>query len=187
MVRDMLLRQASRREALRLGVAGTALGVAGLVIAPAGQASAQVTGPESVQVAEIYELQAAFHRAKTAQDIALMMSLWDPAATLDYRGDPHSPYVGFAQLRAFWLQSGSFTHRRFSLVPSFKTAIRVRGDEAWLYFECHDVGDYDQPGRYIAHDSFLAGTLRKRAGAWVFWAMTAGLAAPLSPDHDYFP
>lgn len=187
MIGDALTRKASRREALRLGVAGTALGVAGLLAAPAGPAAAQVRGPESVQVAEIYELQAAFHRAKTAQDIALMMSLWDPAATLAYRGDPNSPYIGFARLRAFWLSSGSFTHRRFSLVPSFKTEIRVHGEEAYLYFECHDIGDYDQPSRYIAHDSFLAGTLRKRGGAWVFWNMTAGIAAPLSADHYYFP
>lgn len=187
MVRDRLLRSASRREALRLGVAGAALGVAGLVLPTAGSASAQVTGPESTQVAEIYELQAAFHRAKTAQDIALMMSLWDPAGVLDYQGDPNSPYVGFARLRAFWLGSGSFTHRRFSLVPSFKTEIRVRGDEAYLYFECHDIGDYDQPTRFIAHDSFLAGTLRQRAGRWIFWRMTAGLSSPLSADHYYYP
>ncbi len=35
-------------------------------------------GPESQQVGEIYQLQAAFHRAKTTQDLDLTMSLWDP-------------------------------------------------------------------------------------------------------------
>jgi hypothetical protein len=77
---------------------------------------AQVTGPESEQLGEIYELQAAFHRAKTTQDIDLMMSLWDPNGILNIQGDPNSPYVGFNQLKAFWLGSGSFTHPRFSLV-----------------------------------------------------------------------
>src|SRR5215472_15273711 len=73
------------------------------------------------QVGEIYQLQAAFHRAKSTQDIDLMMSLWAVDGKLTNQNDPHSPYVGSDELRAFWLSSGSFTHRRFSLVPSFKT------------------------------------------------------------------
>lgn len=94
-----------------------------------------------VDVGEIYKLQAAFHRAKTTQDINLMMSLWAIDGTLNNQGDPKSPYIGFDDLTSFWLNSGSFTHRRFSLVPSFKTQIQVDGHQAWLYFECHDVGD----------------------------------------------
>jgi hypothetical protein len=116
-----------------------------------------------------------------------MMSLWDVDGTLNVQGDPNSPYVGFDQLQAFWLRSGSFTHRRFSLVPSFKIKIEVQGHQAQLYFECHDVGDFDQPGRFIAADLFLAGTLRKVPGSWVFFDMTAGSAFPLSVDHNYFP
>ena len=150
-------------------------------------ARAQVSGPQSKQIGQIYQLQAAFHRAKTAQDIDLMMSLWDPDGTLTVQGDPNSPYVGFDQVKAFWLSSGSFTHRRFSFVPSFKIRIDVSGNEATLYFECHDVGDYDLPTRTINSDTFLAGTIRKLDGKWVFSNMTAGKAAPLSPDHYYFP
>jgi hypothetical protein len=89
-------------------------------------------------------------------------------------------------VRAFFLSSGSFTHRRFSLVPSFKIKIDVHGNTAFLYFECHDVGDYDLTTRFIASDTFLAGTLRKISGDWVFSDMTAGAAAPLSADHYYF-
>lgn len=151
------------------------------------QLQAQVSRPSSEQTGKIYQLQAAFHRAKTTQDIDLMMSLWDPNGILIVEGDPNSPYVGFDQLKAFWLSSGSFTHRRFSLVPSFKIRIRVFGDQASLYFECHDIGDYDLDSRYIASDTFLAGTLRHLNGKWVFSNMTAGKAAPLSPDHYYFP
>jgi hypothetical protein len=76
---------------------------------------AQVSGPATADVAQIYQLQAAFHRAKTAQDIELMMSLWDPKATLKVQGDLKSPYVGTEQLRGYWLNSGSFKNRRFSL------------------------------------------------------------------------
>lgn len=70
----------SRRSLLRTGIAGSALGVASLAapVLSMVDARAQVSGPESTQVAEIYELQAAFHRAKTTQDIDLMMSLWAP-------------------------------------------------------------------------------------------------------------
>ena len=162
-----------------------AMGVGGVTAANLGPAIAQVSGPATADVAQNYQLQAAFHQAKTAQDIELMMSLWDPKATLKIQGDPKSPYVGTEQLRAFWLNSGSFKNRRFSLVPSFKTRIAVRDNEASLYFECHDVADYDQPTRNIINDTFLAGTLRNVGGKWVFYDMSAGPATPLSLDRYY--
>ncbi len=168
--------------------------VTGLVIHTGGIAGSaripmhpQVAAPDSTQVELIYQLQAAFHRAKTNQDIELMMSLWDASATLTVQGNANQTFVGSQQIRSFWEASGSFTHRRFSLVPSFKTQIDVHGDEAWLYFECHDVGDYDLPDRSIASDTFLAGTVRNVGGKWVFSGMTAGKAFPLSVNHFYFP
>ena len=173
----------TRRRLLGLAVSSTAAGVAGMVL----PRIALAAGPESVQVAEIYQLQAAFHRAKTNQDIDLMMSLWAPEATLHVQGNPNSPYVGMVRLRSFWQNSPSFTHRRLSLVPSFKTQINVLGDEAWLYFECHDIGNYDLATRFIAGDTFLAGTLRNVGGSWLFANMTAGPSSPLSADHYYFP
>jgi hypothetical protein len=174
--------QISRRDLLRMGAAGGTFGVAALAVPGLARAGA----PNSEQVAEIYELQAAFHRAKTTQDIDLMMSLWTGDGKLTVQGDPSSPYVGSVALRAFWLSSGSFTHRRFSLVPSFKTQIDVHGNESWLYFECHDVGDYDLADRLIASDTFLGGTVRHVAGSWLFSDMTAGKSSPLSLD-PYFP
>ncbi len=179
--------EVSRRDLLRKGMAGTALGAAALAVPSLVRASAPESGPESVQVAEIYRLQAAFHRAKTTQDLDLMMSLWADEASLNIQGDANSPYLGADSIRSFWQHSGSFTHRRFSLVPSYKTQIDVHGDQAWLYFECHDIGDYDLPTRFFAADTFLAGTVRHVAGSWVFWDMTAGKSAPLSVDHYYFP
>lgn len=168
------------------GMAGTAIGVGGLVNSTA-LLRAQVSGPESAQIGEIYQLQANYHRAKTTQDINLMMSLWDANAILTIQGDPNSPYIGFERVQSFYLNSGSFTNHRFSLVPSFKTQIKVTGDEAWLYFECHDVGNFDADSRFIAADAFLAGTIRRVGGRWLFWNMAAGSARPLSADHYYFP
>jgi ketosteroid isomerase-like protein len=175
--------QMSRRKLLRTGAAGAAAGAATL----AAPGLARADGPASEQVAEIYRLQAAFHRAKTTQDINLMMSLWADDGTLVNQGDPNSSYVGSERLRAFWLRSGSFTNRRFSLVPSYKIQIDVHGNRAFLYSECHDIGDYDLATRFIASDTFLAGTIRNVKGTWVFSNMTAGKAAPLSVDHYYFP
>jgi ketosteroid isomerase-like protein len=179
----------SRRDLLRKGLAGAAVGTLSLV-AP-GLAKADVSHG-SEQVGEIYELQAAFHRAKTTQDLDLMMSLWADDATFVNRANGHT-YSGPDEIRSFWQGSGSFMHHRFSLVPSYKTQIEVHGDEAFLYFECHDVGEFssgsfgDPSVNTIVNDSFLAGTLRNVGGNWLFWSMTAGSSSPLSYDRYYYP
>ena len=175
--------QISRRDLLRRGAIGGVVGVAALAVPGLALAG---PGHGSEQIGEIYQLQAAFHRAKSTQDIDLMVSLWAVDGRLTNQNDPNSPYVGSDELRAFWLSSGSFTHRRFSLVPSFKTQIDVHGNDAWLYFECHDVGDYDQATRSIVADLFMAGTVKNVEGKWLFWNMTSGSGAVLSPDHYYF-
>jgi hypothetical protein len=146
---------------LRFGVAGAAGAAVGLALPPlAGAVSGKNDGDQDA-VGKICELQAAFHRAKTTQDIDLMMPLWMKDGVLNNQGDTNSPYVGAAALRSFWLSSGSFKNLRFSLVPSFKEAIQVHGGQAFLYFEYHDVGNYaDSAGRSKAADTFLAGTVR---------------------------
>ena len=162
----MTKQQINRRALLRNGLTGAALSAAALAVPGVARTDTTSRSPESAQVAEIYQLQAAFHRAKTTQDVGLMMSLWAPDGTLNVQGDPSLPYTGTAALRGFWQNSGSFTHRRFSLVPSFKTQIDVHGAQAQLYFECHDIGDYDLGSRFIAADTFLAGTVRNLGGNW---------------------
>jgi hypothetical protein len=176
----------NRRALLRAGVAGTAVSLAAAMVAPATLVAAQVDGPNDA-VAEIYELQSAFHRAKTMQDLDLMMSLWAPEATINSQGDPNSPYVGTESQRAFWLNSGSWKSHRLSLVPSFKIQIDVKSDDtAWMYFECHDIDNFDQSNRSIVADLFMAGTVKNIDGKWLFWDMTSGSGAMLSPDHYYF-
>lgn len=167
--------------------ASVAIGMAGLAASALKPLRAEDHGRDEAAEGKIYELQAAFHRAKTTQDIDLMMSLWAPDASLTIPGNPNSPFVGLEQIRAFLLTTGSFVHSRFSLVPSFKIQIDVHGDEAFFYEECHDVGDFALPTRVIASSTFLAGTLRKVQGQWLFWIMNGGGASPLSVNHYYFP
>jgi ketosteroid isomerase-like protein len=182
-------RPISRRKLLRKGVAGAAVGA--VTLAVPGLARADVSHG-SEQIGEIYELQAAFHRAKTTQDLDLMMSLWATDATFVNTSNGKT-YLGSDAIRSFWQGSGSFTHHRFSLVPSYKTTVQVHGDEAFLYFECHDVGEFansrfgDPSVKTIVNDSYLAGTLRNIGGRWVFWYMTAGSSSPLSYDTYYYP
>src|SRR5207249_1718529 len=118
----MTTAELTRRDLLRKGLAGTAFGAAALAVPSLARASAPPGSPESVQVAEIYQLQAAFHQAKTTQDLDLMMSLWADDATFTNNSTGRT-YVGFDSIKSFWQGSGSFTHHRFSLVPSYKTKI----------------------------------------------------------------
>jgi ketosteroid isomerase-like protein len=181
--------QITRGDLIRKGAAGAAVGAA--MLAAPGLARADVSHG-SEQIGEIYELQAAFHRAKTTQDLDLMMSLWAEDATFTNRSTG-TTYTGAGQIRSFWASSGSFLNHRFSLVPSYKTTIEVHGDEAFLYFECHDVGNFatgsfgDPSVKTIINDSFLAGTLHNIGGNWLFWNMTAGSGSPLSYNHYYYP
>jgi len=174
-----------RREFVGRVARTSAMGIGGLLASAVSATAHEST--ESGQVGRVYQLQAAFHRAKSTQDIDLMMALWHPEGMLTVEGDANSPYIGADRLEAFWLSSGSFTRRRFSLVPSFKIQIDLHGSRGFLYFECHDVGDYDLTTRLIAGDTFLGGTIRKMRDRWVFWEMTAGRAFPLSVDQYYFP
>lgn len=179
------------RRAFCTNLAGAALGLGGLatLVIPSAQADEHNRESERLEAQEgkIRELQAAFHRAKTTQDIDLMMSLWAEDASLAIPGNPSSPFVGVDQIRTFLLTTGSFTNHRFSLVPSFKIQIDVHGEEAFFYEECHDVADFDLPSRSIASSTILAGTLRRVDGEWRFWIMNGGSASPLSVDHYYFP
>lgn len=165
----------------------TRLSAIAVGVAVARPLEAEEHDDESAQKGKIYELQAAFHLAKSLQDIDLLMSLWAADASLTIPGNPNSPFVGLDSIRAFLLTTGSFTHHRFSLVPSFKIQIDVHGEEAFFYEECHDVQDFDLPSRFIAADTYLAGTLKKVGGKWLFWNMFGGSASPLSIDHYYFP
>jgi len=175
------------RRGLFLSLGGIAACIGGTsALKPIYAADEDSDGRQLADVARLYQLQAAFHLAKSTQNIDLLMSLWDANGSLTIKGDPNSPYVGLDRLRSFLLGTGSFTHHRLSLVPSFKIQIEVHENEAFFYEECHDISDFNLPSRSIAADTYLAGVVRKFSGKWLFSNMFGG-AAPLSVDHYYFP
>jgi hypothetical protein len=61
----------ARRTLLRTGLTGTALGAAALTIPGVARAGTASGAPESVQVAEIYQLQAAFGRSALSRATAV--------------------------------------------------------------------------------------------------------------------
>jgi ketosteroid isomerase-like protein len=176
-----MMEEITRRALLRKGAAGAAIGAAALATPGFAKASAPGISHGSEQIGEIYELQAAFHRAKSHQDIDLMVSLWAEDCTFTNNG---TLFSGKDAVRTFFLASGSWTHQRISFVPSFKDQIQVSGDTAFLYFECHDV---DLASGAVVTHLFNAGTIRNVGGNWLFWRMHFGSAAPLSVDTIYYP
>lgn len=178
----------TRRQLLRKGAAGAAIGAAALAVP--GLAKADVSHG-SEQIGEIYQLQAAFHWAKShaltdPTAIDRMVSLWTDDCTLTMNG---TTSTGKDAVRAFFLGSGAWKHHRMSLVPSFKDQIEVHGDTAFLYFECHDIAlDANDPGgpqgALVTHLTNY-GLLRNDGGNWRFWQMTFGSAAPVSVDTIY--
>jgi ketosteroid isomerase-like protein len=179
----LMVTTSTRREVLRKGAVGVGLGTAALAVPGLAKAGASEVGSEkgaSAAVVGILQLQADFHRAKSTQDLDLMASLWAEDAILNNLG---IIYSGRAAIRALFKGSGSFTHRRMSFVPSFKEQVRVRGEEGYLYFECHDA---DLTSGLLVMHLYLAGTVRNAEDRWVFQKMTGG-PAPLSVTEIYFP
>jgi ketosteroid isomerase-like protein len=183
----------TRRDLLRTGATAAAIGTTAITIPSfatvAAAEGAHADGHDAGAVGGIYQLQAAFHQAKSHQDIELMVSLWTEDATFRYAG---TTYAGRDAVRTFFLGSGSWHHHRVSLVPSFKDQIQVHDDDtAYLYFECHDVALTDESpavptGTVVTH-LFNAGALRRHDQQWLFREMHFGSAAPLSVDTIYFP
>jgi hypothetical protein len=159
----------------------------------------------NTQVAELYQLQAAFHAAASgagasadvkAQHLSQMLALFTDDAMLVVGG---TIYVGrgvpgtvtcdpgaLTLCDFFANHAGSFVLGRnwVSLSPSFKTYFDIHGDTAEVYFECHyfDVAT----GLKEADVSFgvpgmpETGQATKVNGVWL---LSFGQAAfpPLSP------
>jgi ketosteroid isomerase-like protein len=181
----MIAAQFSRAALLRRGAAGAAVGAAALGIPGIARADLGISHG-SEQIGEIYELQASFHSAKSHQDIDLMASLWAEDATFTNFG---TPIYGRDAITEFFLTTGSWKHRRMSLVPSFKDQVDVHGDSAFLYFECHDVslGDAgDAPYGTIVTHLFNAGTILNIAGSWLFYDMH-GAGITLDVNRIFYP
>ncbi|HYV30470.1 MAG TPA: nuclear transport factor 2 family protein [Candidatus Binatia bacterium] len=129
-------------------------------------------GRNNTQVAELYELQAAFHAAAShGGDIDAMMALWADDGSLTV-GD--ALYSGKDAVRDFFANhSGAFKHDWVSLAPAFKTQFDIRGNTADLYFECH-YADPSVTPYVLRSDISATGTAKKVNGTWVFWNIVAG-------------
>ena len=128
------------------------------------------TAPDVVQ---IYAVQAAFHRAASAKDLSLMMSLWADDATFTVGGQTSR---GKTQIRAWFANvAGSFKPQNswVSLTPSQKIRISVQGDRATLYFECHYV---DVKTGEVKSQMAADTTLIRSNGKWVIKDLKAGPA-----------
>jgi hypothetical protein len=143
------------KSALALTVVLPVALAAGLASAP--RVTASDDNAATAQVARVLQLQAAFHRAATAQPqepqdleqrIADMLSLWthDGSLTMGpntYQGKG-SCEPGSGTLCDFFANvAAPFRplNRWASLTPSYKTSVDVHGDAAALYFECHYYGE----------------------------------------------
>jgi hypothetical protein len=158
----------------------------------------------NTQVAELYQIQAAFHQAASgagvsaaakAQHLSDMLALWTEDGTLVVgstaytgKGNPGTASCDPGSLTLcdfFANHAGSFVLGRdwVSLTPSFKTTIDVHGHTADLYFECHY---FDVPTGLKKSDvSFglrgnpSSGQARKVNGQWRLWYAVVGFP-PLS-------
>jgi hypothetical protein len=100
----------------------------------------------NTQIAELYQLQAAFHRAASIHNPSGL----DSPETINQR---------VSDMLSLW------TGNRFvSLAPSFKTHFDIHGNTADVYFECHyfDANTW-QDKSHVAFD----GTADKDDGHWL--------------------
>jgi ketosteroid isomerase-like protein len=123
----------------------------------------------------IDQIEKNFHRATSRHDIALMMSLWSPAATFTSR----TTLTGKKQIRRFWLAAPVFqpANHWVSETPAYKIRITVNGDRGTLYFECHYVDS--KTGKLMA----ITGADQQVArinGRWLITDMV-GASATLTP------
>ena len=163
--------------------AGTYLAVIGVIAVvtlttstPLGSARAAggFKDKHSAQLAELYELQAAFHAAAShGGDIDAMMALWADDGSLTVGAVVYSGQDG---LRDFFANhSGAFKHDWVSLALAPQTLFDVHGNTAEIYFECH-YADPSVTPYVLRSDISATGTAKKVNGTLVFWNIVAGSA-----------
>lgn len=124
---------------------------------------------------EIDQIEKTWHRATSAKDIDLLMSLWAPGGT--FTTGPGRTLTGKAAIRRFYLnETGPFQpgNHWISETPAYKIRITVNGDKGTLYFECHFV---DPKTREVT--SAVAGNLDvARIGGR--WLITKDVGGPVA-------
>lgn len=171
-----------RRPTLLAGAAAAV--VAALVVpfsALGGTASATSAKTASLQrMADLYQIEqieVKFHRATSRHNLNLMMSLWAPGAVFNI---DQQTLVGKAQIKHwFATENKAFMPQNHweSDTPSYKEKIRLYGDKATFYFECHYI---DPKTSQVVALAGVTHTVQKINGKWLITNSSGGTAT-LSP------
>ena len=130
---------------MRRLVIGSGIGfiILGLILAAcsgSGSGSTDASQRRFQDMWEIDNIEKQFHKATSAKDIDLMMSLYAPNATFTVGGGETA--VGVEEIRQFWLTTSPAFLPENTWVsdhPAYKLKITVNGDRGTLHFECHYV------------------------------------------------
>lgn len=125
---------------------------------------------QKVQLAELHQLEEAFHHAGSyGGNLDEMMSLWAEGSSITAGGVTHT---GKDAIRTLFAAGGPFNHNWVGLTKAFVFTADIDGDRAQLSFQCDYVDGTVTPA-VVRVNSVLSGTVKKIRGQWLFWDMTA--------------
>jgi hypothetical protein len=125
---------------------------------------------QKVQLAELHQLEQAFHHAGSyGGNLDEMMALWAENSTLTAGT---STFSGKDAIRGFFAAAGPFQHYWVGLTKAFVFTADINGDTAELSFQCDYVDPSVTPAA-VRVNSILSGTVKKVRGQWLFWEMNA--------------
>jgi ketosteroid isomerase-like protein len=112
------------------------------LVACGGSGAKSVADRALQQRSDLYaidQVERTWHKASSAHDVNLMMTLWAPDATFNIGTETLN---GRAQIRDFFQHKAApFQPQNHwvSETPAYKIHTTVNGDKGTLYFECHYV------------------------------------------------
>jgi ketosteroid isomerase-like protein len=171
-----------RRSVIRTVLAGCALaGIAAALLTGCGgsgnASAATAEMQKEVDLYQITQIEASFHRATSTQNLNLMMSLWAPGAVFNV---DNQTLTGKAQIRHwFATENKAFLPGNHweSDTPSYKIRATVNGDKGTLYFECHYIDP--KTAKVVAYVA-VQHQVQKIDGKWLI-TNSAASPAVLSP------
>lgn len=137
-----------------------------------GNSSASKQAEHEADVYAISQIERTFHESISKKNIAEMMGLWAPNATLTYK--PGQTAVGKQQIRNFWLNISKAFHHETDWVsdhPAWKMRVTVSGDRGNLHFECHFIDV--KTGRVVS-TTVADQDVARVNGKWVITNMLGG-------------
>ncbi|HJU15955.1 MAG TPA: nuclear transport factor 2 family protein [Stellaceae bacterium] len=124
---------------------------------------------------QLHQVEIAFHKAGSAKNLDLMLSLFADDAVITAGG---KTYAGREQVKRYWQAAGPFQPQNHwvGYTPAFRIRYEVQGDRAHLYFECLWVDK--AAGRIAAHTNSDDELVRIN-GRWLIKTMKAAVVAEL--------